>query len=525
MFKYETMLRYSKVNGFNEGLATYYDSLEHTWKILDKNGNERKIVRNYSQVSSFSEGKAAVQDENGLWGYIDKNGEEVIPCRFKTAERFVNGFAIVSNNTGLYAYINVKGEEITPYMYDHLNYFSGGFALAETRDSSGKAAYTVIDDKGEPMYVTRAYVERFTEGIALIKRKVDNYKDEYGFFDLDGNLINGTWYVNARCFNQGLAPVKDKETGLWGYIDKSGTLKHNFQYTFAASFENNGKAQVTKKYPSVTVNKDGKVIIGPEEEFRYAIDFCGNETPIKSEVFDVNIAEVSYRNQNGWIFVDNKGNIVSKKIYSSVGYLSEGLARVVRKGKCGFVNSHGQEVIRCQYDGADYFNGGLAMVTNGKGLQCAIDKTGKEVIPCKYVTATGVYSDFSILRDENNLHYVIDNEGKIIISSKPGIRYDSSEEVFTIYSDFDLNDACYTEIVGFSDRSGKTIKDLSQHVFVKTFKIGDVEKVLVAETEEGLRDLILSEIRMYERMLNASMSGTKAVKSIGVYPGTEQPKA
>lgn len=67
---------------------------------------------------------------------------------------------------------------------------------------------------------------------------------------------------------------------------------------------------------------------------------------------------------------------------------SEGLARVRRGKKYGFIDKHGSEVIPCIYDEADYFfHDGLVCV--GKGEEFSreygfIDKQGKEVIPCIY---------------------------------------------------------------------------------------------------------------------------------------------
>jgi hypothetical protein len=67
-------------------------------------------------------------------------------------------------------------------------------------------------------------------------------------------------------------------------------------------------------------------------------------------------------------------------------YLDEGLRRVSLKGKHGFIDYHGDEVIPLKYDDAFNFCNGLAPVMlNGKWGY--IDVTGKEVIPPKYTYA------------------------------------------------------------------------------------------------------------------------------------------
>jgi hypothetical protein len=71
------------------------------------------------------------------------------------------------------------------------------------------------------------------------------------------------------------------------------------------------------------------------------------------------------------------------KKYDFVGKYSEGFALVKVKGKYGFIDKTGKEVIPLKYDNADSFEKGLANVKlNGKWGY--IDNTGKQIIPLKY---------------------------------------------------------------------------------------------------------------------------------------------
>lgn len=64
---------------------------------IDKSGNVVFDTSQYCQVFPFSDGFAKVQKGiMGNYGYIDKNGNEVIKPRFKYATDFVNGIAEVS---------------------------------------------------------------------------------------------------------------------------------------------------------------------------------------------------------------------------------------------------------------------------------------------------------------------------------------------------------------------------------------------------------------------------------------------
>lgn len=64
------------------GLGSYYffmPTSEPTVVITEQLADK---IRKYEKLSSFHEGLAAVQ-RNGLWGYIDTEGNEIIPCIYK----------------------------------------------------------------------------------------------------------------------------------------------------------------------------------------------------------------------------------------------------------------------------------------------------------------------------------------------------------------------------------------------------------------------------------------------------------
>ena len=53
----------------------------------------------------------AVKNDNGKWGYINNNGEEVLPFGFDFATNFLDTLALVVQDNKIY-YINGKGEFI-----------------------------------------------------------------------------------------------------------------------------------------------------------------------------------------------------------------------------------------------------------------------------------------------------------------------------------------------------------------------------------------------------------------------------
>ena len=79
----------------------------------------------YDYAYSFSEGLAGVEI-NGKWGFIDKRGNEVIPCKYDYSNNgyfFSEGLAGVKLNEKC-GFIDKKGKEVVPCKYDRAEDFS-----------------------------------------------------------------------------------------------------------------------------------------------------------------------------------------------------------------------------------------------------------------------------------------------------------------------------------------------------------------------------------------------------------------
>ena len=74
--------------------------------------------------------------------------------------------------------------------------------------------------------------------------------------------------------------------------------------------------------------------------------------------------------------------------------------RANEKGKVGYVDKAGTEVIKCQYETAYPFENGYAIV--GKGNKYGIiDATGKEVLPLKYTSISKWSADVYQIKSGN----------------------------------------------------------------------------------------------------------------------------
>lgn len=88
----------------------------------------------------FSEGVVAAMNENGMWGYVNESGEEVIAFEFSSASPFKNGVALVKRMTGSFL-IDSGGAEIGGPYASAQRVADGDFYILEDRENSLQGVY------------------------------------------------------------------------------------------------------------------------------------------------------------------------------------------------------------------------------------------------------------------------------------------------------------------------------------------------------------------------------------------------
>ncbi len=89
------------------------------------------------------------------YGYVNKKGEEVIPCIYQNeCEDFCEGLAAVMKD-GKWGYINSQNETVIPFIYDYASNFSNGVAKVEKNGIHG-----FVDKKGKDTFYGKEYTRR-----------------------------------------------------------------------------------------------------------------------------------------------------------------------------------------------------------------------------------------------------------------------------------------------------------------------------------------------------------------------------
>ncbi|GMQ30654.1 hypothetical protein Aconfl_32970 [Algoriphagus confluentis] len=131
---------------FHDGLITLKHPTKGTFSYFDLKLNPA-FPGKFRKADPFFENLAAVQNANGLWGFIDKSGKEVIPFIYvKRPWPFHSGLARVESKEGYVGFINTQGELVIPAKYAFASNFHQGFSIA--RKFGYPTSFVVIDTLG-----------------------------------------------------------------------------------------------------------------------------------------------------------------------------------------------------------------------------------------------------------------------------------------------------------------------------------------------------------------------------------------
>ncbi len=263
--------------------------------------------------------------------------------------------------------------------------FSEGFAVLYT---ASRAVY--IDKQGKAVF-SADWGYTFSDGAALAWSGADCV-----LYDASGTPLKLTppteaaQYADWDCgvnFTEGLLPfwVFSGGSALYGYVDKTFTLKIPFTYEDARPF-NQGLA------------------------------------PVK---------------QNGkWGFIDTAGNLVTEALYDDFmtagsAVFHEGLAAVKKDGLWGYIDTQGKTVIPFSLESVGVFTDGLSPVGEA-GVYGYIDKTGNMPLPATYSDVNPFFSGTALVGDGGTYRLIApdgsrisyetwDFDGTLVNVSAPGV--------------------------------------------------------------------------------------------------------
>ena len=380
----------------------------------------------FDEVKYFSEGLAPVRKDD-KWGYVNGNGEMVIPFLYDDADLFQDGFARVGlkspGGSDQYAYINKIGQYVIGPLKAEVYYNGEGkFRVSQENktsllDQNGKILLqcpglwdgNFNDDMGI-VYLNNqfGYIDK-TGSLAILpqfdyaaefnaSRAIIAINNLYGLINKDGNIVIQPVYHSMEQVTDNIFRVGNEQE-KFGLIDKNGNMLMPVEAEWINNSVRDGLILFSKSKLYGILDEQAKVIVSPSCELITVLnrDFIiilnnGLYGVINSQSKPLIENDYSYLTYFEQRFIvekdgqyglfDLKGNIVCSLKWDYYRWDHANKIGVVQKnGKFGFADNNGNTVIPCIYEEVgDYFENDRTIVKIN-GAKGVIDKSGNYVIP------------------------------------------------------------------------------------------------------------------------------------------------
>ncbi len=409
-------------------------------------------IRCYNRLYPFSDKGYAKVYNNGLYGFINKKGVEVLPVQYKDIKVFyTDGLAKIRGNNGKKGLINKDLEIVVPPIYYEVRKLSKAncikVCLDKTTcglvDKTGQfilpTKYTSIKDveSDNLVVVTKLIQEpnKFADQFFLLKEKkiLPNIYEELNPIRLENTLNNQLLFTTKR---------EDK----YGLINEKGMTILPFEYDYIQRFIwHKGQLKVSRNGKIGVVDGLGRIIIPLEydrlpdkkstglfgrnlfatckKNGKYGIVDTAYQTviPFEYESLQIYTPQKIMARKNGKMGVINvKGEVIVPFKFDKVKTSSRKDIYIVESKKaektiCALIDSAQNMLVPFErnYQWIDSFENGKACIKQN-GKYGFIDEKGKEVMSPKYDEAI---EEWNILMEviKDGKRGVIDSFENIII--------------------------------------------------------------------------------------------------------------
>lgn len=317
---------YESISPYKEGRAIY--TLNGKMGVMDETGKSI-TEKTYNFINNYSEERAVVgiNNPNGFYnyGYIDRDGNEVIIPKFLQADDFKDDVALVKIKDKEYGLIDKNGNIINTYKYDYVNQYGNGL-MVFANSSGGPFGYINREGKEviKPIYTM---ARGFKDGIAVVSEE-QGYNGPYGGIDVNAKYVFQPIYseinsLGEERFALGMPIGKNKISSVYAIADASGKRLTDFNYLVVGDYKN-GLSYASDTLKTFFVNKSGKM-----EKTLPVISGSGELRVIDNIVFaDIDFwphyltksGKIIYRS-NSTIELNDKYSVTAVKYKPNINYL------------------------------------------------------------------------------------------------------------------------------------------------------------------------------------------------------------
>jgi hypothetical protein len=454
------------------------------------------------------------------WGYCDINKKIIIPVKYDFAKLFQNNFAVVGLK-GKAAVIDCSGKKIIPFIYDEIEIFSDGFIKVRSIDK-----YGIFNNYGiEITQIIYDEIKTFEHNCFWNGLTAVNYKGKWGIIDNSGHKIIDHIYddieideevpelikvnIGAKLQFDPKAKGNLLSGGKWGIINKIGEVVAPFKYDFIGYFCNGfvpfkindkmgiidtkGIEVLRAKYFFAWSYPDG-IRIGLNDNFGYIDKEWKEIISDKYSIIDYlsEDYDVALLDDKGFSVIKKSGEIVIPFEYDVIDSFDEGMLRVERNNKKGYLDLTNKEIIPIKYDDIGPFKDGLAPV-NLNDSYGYVNRSGEIIIPLIYdytwhfkngLARVNIGGKFiKIENSDYNCHFeggkwgLINKNGEQILPIKYDMIFQSDDDliIVNIGGAYKHNSDFYTPDL-INPESSMYDEEFKKHQYKESFDTREVKK-------------------------------------------------
>lgn len=300
---------------------------------------KEKIENNKLKISRTNSGKFLVKDQDGTISFYDSKTKKIKSTKIEQYWGATEGLRVFKEN-GKYGFLNDDLEVTIPAKYDDAFDFKNGKSVVVLNGKEG-----IISKTDEIILPIEHYKIKSDEnGFRVYKSDT-----EFQWYDKNLKKVSEIWFEKLYKPSYGVHLAKSK--GKYGYVTKKGEIFHDFKYSDAFKFNDDGYAIAAVNGFYGVIGKPGYLYVG----FRWKkINFC-------------NYGFKCYKDDKYFKLIGTNKEVLTEEFITKYYSKSEDMAVVQKDNKYGYMNHLGKITIPIIYDDAfDFKNGKGKVIKDGK---------------------------------------------------------------------------------------------------------------------------------------------------------------